>query len=154
MTLIAIPLGLAEANEFIEAHHRHNKPVTGWRFGVGASDAEQLWGVGVLSRPVARHLQAQGPGVAEVTRCCVRESAPRGTCSFIYRSLWRAWRAIGGTRLVTYTLQAEGGASLRGAGFTVVAEVPAATGKAWQSRTGRAWQAVTAEPKLRWELVV
>jgi hypothetical protein len=150
--LLAVPVDLDEANAFIASYHRHNKPVVGWRFGVGASDGAELWGVGVLSRPVARQLQAQGPGVAEVTRCCVRDGAPRGTCSFLYASLWRAWRALGGTRLVTYTLESESGSSMRGAGWSVVAELPGATGKAWQSRAGREWQPVTGQAKLRWEI--
>ena len=151
MTLYAVPITLPEAQEFIANFHRHNKPPVGWRFGIGASDGARLVGVAVVSRPVARQLQAQGSDVAEVTRCCVVDGAPLGTCSFLYAACWRAWRAMGGRRLVTYTLQSESGASLRGAGWRVVAELPGATGKAWQNRPGREWQPVTGQAKLRWE---
>jgi hypothetical protein len=41
----------------------------------------------------------------------------------LYGAAWRAARAIGYQRLVTYTLAAENGASLRAAGWRVVAEV-------------------------------
>jgi hypothetical protein len=152
MTIIAIPMTLAEANEFVANFHRHNKPVTGARFAVGASDGTQLVGVAIVGRPIARQLQAQGATTAEVTRCCVHDNAPLGTCSFLYASCWRAWRAMGGRRLVTYTLQTESGASLRGAGWRVIAELPGSTGKAWTNRAGREWQTVTGQAKLRWEV--
>jgi len=59
---------------------------------------------------------------------------------------------MGGQRLITYTLQAESGASLRGAGWKVVAEMAGDKGKAWQNRPGREWQAVVGQAKLRWEM--
>jgi hypothetical protein len=147
--LIAVPMDLAEANEFVANFHRHNKPVVGARFAVGASDGEQLWGVAICGRPVARRLQDKA--TAEVTRCCVRDGAPRGTCSFLYAALWRAWRALGGQRLITYTLQSESGASLRGAGWRVAAELPANDKQQWRNRPGREWQPVVGQAKLRWE---
>ena len=150
MSLVAVPLDLAEANEFVANFHRHNLPVIGHRFSVGASDGAELWGVAILGRTTARRLHA--PGTAEVTRCCVRDGSPRGTCSFLYAALWRAWRALGGQRLITYTLQTESGASLRGAGWRVVAELPGTTGKGWTNRAGREWQTVTGQAKIRWEM--
>ncbi len=147
-----VPLTISEANEFVRSYHRHNKPVTGARFAIGASDGNELVGVALVSRPVARHMQ---DGLtSEVVRCCVTDVAPKGTPSFLYAACWRAWRAMGGRRLITYTLQREGGASLRGAGFNVVAELDANLPKAWQNRPGREWQAVVGEPKFRWEVAL
>lgn len=143
-------MDLAEANEFVANFHRHNNPVVGARFSVGVSDGSELWGVAICGRPVSRMLQDKS--TAEVTRCCVREGAPRGACSFLYNSLWRAWRELGGQRLITYTLQSESGASLRGAGWHIVAELAGNTGKAWQNRPGREWQPVVGQAKLRWEM--
>lgn len=152
MTLHLVPMTLAEANEFVANFHRHNKPVAGARYAIGASDGQRLVGVAIVSRPVARMLQAQGPDVAEVTRCCVVDDSPKGTCSFLYAACWRAWRAMGGRRLVTYTLQTESGASLRGAGWNVVAELAPRDPASWQARPGREWQAVTGQAKFRWEV--
>lgn len=149
MSLAAVPIDLAEANEFVLSHHRHNKPTVGHRFSVGASDGVELWGVGIAGRPVAR-LQQDGRTV-EVLRCCVRDGAPKGTASFIYGALWRAARALGYSRCITSTLQAESGASLRGAGWRVIAERAAADPASWQSRPGRAWQPVVGQAKLVWE---
>lgn len=145
------PVTIEESNRFIASFHRHNKPVVGARFCIGAALASsgELVGVAVVSRPVARKLQ--DGTTAEVTRCCVVETAPRGCCSFLYAACWRAWRAMGGVRLITYTLQSEGGASLRGAGWQVVVELAPNNPKAWQSRTAREWQPVVGQAKLRWE---
>lgn len=152
MTLHAVPMTLAEANEFVASFHRHNRPVTGARFSVGASDGAELWGVAILGRVTARKLH--DAATAEVSRCCVRDGAPKGTCSFLYAALWRAWRAIGGRRLITYTLQSESGASLRGAGagWRLVAELAPNNPAGWRSRSGREWQPVVGQAKFRWEI--
>ncbi len=144
-----VPVTTAEANEFVASHHRHNKPVRGARWAVGASDAAGMVGVAIVGRPTARGLQ--DGTTAEVTRCCVVDGAPKGTCSFLYAACWRAWRAMGGRRLVTYTLKSESGASLRGAGAKVVAELQARNPAGWQSRHGREWQPVVGQAKFRWE---
>ncbi len=150
MSLVAVPVELSEANEFVANFHRHNKPVTGHRFSIGVSDGNNLRGVCIVGRPVSRIIQAQGY-TAEVLRCCVQDGAPKGSCSFLYATAWRAWRAMGGQRLITYTLQSEGGASLRGAGWSLIAERKANDPKQWQSRAGRAWQPVVGQAKFLWE---
>lgn len=152
MALTAVPMELAEANLFVSSFHRHNKAVRGHRFSIGASDGAQLVGVAIVGRPVARALQQADGGTAEVLRCCVRDGAPKGACSFLYGACWRAWKAMGGSRLVTYTLQSESGASLRGAGWRVVAELAPRDPATWQNRAGREWQPVVGQAKFRWEV--
>ena len=149
MSLHAVPVKLTEAIEFVRNFHRHNKAPAGGLFAVGVSDGQELVGVAVVSRPVARKLD--DGRTAEVTRCCVRDDAPKGACSFLYARCWNAAKALGWARLVTYTLQTESGASLRGAGWRVVAELKGNNGQAWNTRPGREWQPVTGQQKLRWE---
>lgn len=150
MSLSVINLTLADANAFVTEHHRHNKKVQGHKFSIGGMVDGTLFGVAIVGRPVARRLD--DGFTAEVTRLCVLEDAPRNACSFLYRRAWRAWSAMGGQRLVTYTLESESGASLRGAGATEVARSPAwREGKGWTTRTNRAWQPVHSEGKIRWE---
>ena len=151
--LRAIPMNLSEANEFVKNFHRHNKPVVGHRFCIGVSDGSELWGVVIVGRPVSRFVQAEGY-TAEVLRCCVRDGGPKGCCSFLYGAAWRAWRAMGGERLITYTLQSEGGASLRGAGWRLVAERKPNDPKLWQSRKGRSWQPVVGQAKFLWDVSI
>jgi hypothetical protein len=151
MKLVAVPTTLAEANEFVANFHRHNKPVTMARWSIGASDGERLVGVAIVTLPVSRTLM--DGFTAEVARCCVVDDAPKGSCSFLYAACWRAWRAMGGKRLITYTLQSESGASLRGAGWNVVAELaPRRDAQQWTNRPGREWQSVVGQAKLRWEV--
>jgi hypothetical protein len=150
--LVAIPINLSEANNFVDNFHRHNKPVVGAKFSIGCSDGERLVGVAIVGRPIARN---NDNGVtAEVTRCCVIDDAPKGSCSFLYASCWRAWKAMGGQKIITYTLQSEGGASLRGSGWTILHEVKIHPNKRWTNRPGREWQSVSGQQKFCWGVSV
>jgi hypothetical protein len=88
---------------------------------------------------------------AEVTRVCVLDDAPLGSCSTLYGACWRAARALGFTKLITYTLASESGASLRGAGWKVVGEVTARNNPWCGPDRAREWQPVFGQAKIRWE---
>lgn len=138
------PLTLREARAFVGRHHRHHRPPQGGLFAVAAEHDGSIAAVAIVGRPVAREL-ADGY-TAEVTRLC--STGARNACSLLYAACWRAARALGYRRLVTYTLPEEGGASLRAAGWRLVGE---AGGGSW-SRAGR--PRVDLHPtqtKLRWE---
>ncbi|MGK8887390.1 XF1762 family protein [Burkholderia gladioli] len=120
MSLIIVPISLDEANAFVATHHRHHRPAVGHKFSIAAvdlaADEPRVCGVVIVGRPVAR---GNDDGMTlEVTRCCT--DGTRNACSALYGAAWRAARALGYTRLITYTLPAEGGASLRGAGWRLV----------------------------------
>jgi hypothetical protein len=152
MKLRPIPITLREANDFVSNHHRHSGRTwrDGGKFAIGASDGEQMWGVAIVGRPLARMLD--DGWTAEVTRTCVRPDAPKGTCSFLYGRCWRIWQQMGGARLVTYTLETESGSSLRGAGWRIAGESkPTSSGWARKDRQ-RAWQPIYGQLKLRWEV--
>jgi hypothetical protein len=149
MSLVAVPVKLKEASEYVRNFHRHNNPPQGGLFAVGCSDGERLVGVAIVGRPVARSLD--DGQTAEVVRCCVQDDAPKGACSFLYARCWQAAKALGWRKLITYTLQEEGGASLRGAGWRMVAQLQPNPPERWQNRPGREWQAVVGQAKFRWE---
>jgi hypothetical protein len=162
VSLLAVPLKLKEANAFVDNFHRHNKPVQGARFAIGAEWDGLLVGVAIVGRPVQYKLD--GNRTAEVLRVCTDgvdrttkdrhgEEHTLAVCSFLYQRCWQAWRAMGGTRLITYTLESEPGSSLKGAGWRVVAEVPPSSGRGWTNRPGREWQPVHGQLKFRWEAV-
>lgn len=152
MSLTVIPITLREANAFVKNFHRHNKPVQGHKFCIGAMYNSTLVGVGVVGRPVSATLQ---DGVtAEVTRVCVVDHAPKNTCSFLYGRCWRIWQQMGGKRMVTYTLQTEPGSSLRGSGWKIMGETK--PHDEWQKKTKRdgkirEWQPIYGQLKFRWE---
>lgn len=149
MSLAAVPMKIAEACEFVRNFHRHNKPPAGGLFAVGVSSGSALVGVAIVSRPVARFLD--DGQTAEVVRCCVHDEAPKGACSFLYARCWQAAKALGWRKLITYTLQSESGASLRGAGWRTVAELKPNNPKQWTNRPNREWQPVVGQSKFRWE---
>ena len=151
MKLTAVPIDLTEARAFVANFHRHNGAPAGGKFAIGCSDGNRLICVAIVSRPVGRHLD--DGQTAEVTRCCVLDDAPKGACSFLYARCWAASKAMGYRKLVTYTLQSESGASLRGAGWRVVAELTANKPGMWQTRPGREWHPVVGQAKFRWEAV-
>lgn len=107
------PVNFKEAGDFIKAHHSHHVPPQGWKFGIGVSDGEQLVGVIMAGRPVSRVLD--DGWTIEVTRCCT-DGTPHAA-SKLYAAAWRAARALGYRRLITYTLTEEKGTSLKAAGY-------------------------------------
>ena len=147
MSLVVVPISLREANEFVLNFHRHNKPTRGGKFAIGAS-TDTLVGVAIVGRPIARLLQ---DGVtAEVARVCVRDESPKNTCSFLYGRCWRIWQQMGGKRMITYTLQEESGASLRGVGWKITGENK---GGDWdREKRKRDWQPIYGQLKFRWEV--
>ncbi len=118
-SLHIVPVTLREANAYVEALHRHHWAVQGAKFAIACADgSNEIRGVVIVGRPVARRLD--NGWTLEVNRCCT--DGARNAPSMLYRAAWRAARAMGYQRLITYTLPQEGGASLRGAGFTLLGQ--------------------------------
>jgi hypothetical protein len=109
VSLIITPINFDEANAFISKFHRHHKPMQGCKFCVAVSDDEKVVGVAIVGRPVARMLD--NGWTLEVNRCCT--DGTKNACSMLYSASWKAAKALGYQRLITYTLPEEGGASLR-----------------------------------------
>lgn len=117
--LTVTPIHFAEANSFVSAYHRHHKPMLSARFSVAVSDESgKVRDVLIAGRPVARNLQ--DGWTLEVNRCCT--DGARNACSMLYATAWKAAKALGYRRLITYTLSAEGGASLRASGWRLIGE--------------------------------
>jgi hypothetical protein len=115
-----IPITLRQASDFISQHHRHNKPPRGWKFGIGLELEGQLIGVATAGRPVARHYD---DGLTlEVNRTCT-DGTPNAN-SKLYGAIWRAAKAMGYRRCITYTQADETGASLRAVGWRKVKDLP------------------------------
>lgn len=145
--LTVIPVSLADANEFVSAHHRHHKRVTGHKFSIGVADAtEALRGVAIVGRPVAR---ARDDGrTLEVTRVAT-DGCPNA-CSALYGAAWRAARAMGYERIGTYTLASEPGTSLRAAGWRATRQV---RGRSWDTPSRRRTDKHPTIDKTLWEAV-
>jgi len=142
------PISLAEANAFVENYHRHHRPVPGAKFCIAVSNESTVHGVAIVGRPVARKLD--DGWTLEVNRVCT--DGARNACSMLYGAAWRAAKALGFRRLITYTLPEEGGASLRATGWRLLGE---RGGGNWNvpTRPRIDTAAVLRGQKLLWEAV-
>lgn len=144
-----VPMTLKEANAFVKQHHRHHGPTWGHKFSIGVAKGDKIVGVAIAGRPVARLLD--DGWTLEVTRCCT--DGTKNACSMLYAAIWRAARAMGYKRLITYTLPEEGGASLRAAGAKCVGKAGGGTWNRPNCGRPRVDKHPT-QPKLRWEWTV
>jgi hypothetical protein len=144
MSLEVCPMTLKEANAFVEQHHRHHKPVVGHKFSIGCTDGKEIVGVAIVGRPVSRHLD--DGWTLEVNRLCT--DGTRNACSMLYAAAWRAARAMGYKRLVTYILDSESGTSLKASGWKCVGQ---AGGLRWTGKRRPEVDLYPAQMKIRWE---
>ena len=135
---------MTEANTFVGQLHRNHAPVIGHKYSIAASVDDDVIGVVIVGRPISRHLD--NGWTLEVTRCCT--DGTKNVCSFLYGAAWRAAKSLGYKRLITYTLQSESGASLRGAGWTLIGE---AGGGNWNCKSRPRIDSPHPQRKLRWE---
>ncbi|MEV7470436.1 XF1762 family protein [Streptomyces kronopolitis] len=135
-----------DACAFIAQWHRHHAPPRGYKGCVGAALDTTLIGVAIVGRPVARHLD--DGQTLEVTR--VATDGTRNTSSLLYAACWDIAKGMGYARLITYTQQGESGASLRAAGWRLIANRPARPGWDRPSRP-RSAHGTEHMPRFLWE---
>lgn len=148
------PITLREANTYVAQHHRHNQPTNGHKWSLACYEEDRLCGVAICGRPVARRLD-NGLTI-EIYRVCT--DGTRNACSMLYGRCARVARDMGYTRVVTYTLPSESGASLRAAGYTNCGK---AGGANWDVPSRPRRKTINTEggevpkypfgPKVRWE---
>lgn len=132
-----LPMTFRQGSAFVARHHRHHRPPRGCKFVIGAIDDScgTLHGVAMVGRPIAR---SWDDGLTlEVNRTCT-DGTPNAN-SFLYGACWRIARAMGYRKLITYTQVGESGASLRAAGYRIIAERPARPN----------WREATTNERLR-----
>lgn len=127
-----IPITQSEAFEFVTKYHRHHRKPVGSVFQIAcaaqydACDIKsrkeikiyEIAGVVIVGRPVARRLD--NGYTLEVNRLCT-DGTPNA-CSILYSAAWRAAKALGWTRLITYILSSENGASLYASNWKLIGE--------------------------------
>ena len=145
MTLELQPVTLKEAFRFIDEHHRHHKAPQGAKFAIGVNNGDRVVGVIVVGRPVARMLDDSW--TAEVTRCCT--DGTRNACSKLYSAAWRAARAMGYRRLITYILDSEPGTALAASNWHLVGE---AGGGSWNRKRRARIDTHPVGQKTLWEM--
>lgn len=145
MSLRIVPVTFKQACQFVQDLHRHHKEPRGHKFSFGVSDGQSVVGVAIVGRPVAR--MSDDGNTLEVTRVCT--DGTRNACSKLYGAARRVTFELGYTRLITYTLEEEGGASLRAAGWERIGE---AGGGSWSRENRPRTDAHPLQPKVRWQI--
>ena len=142
-----VPVTLAEANAFVEQKHRHHGKTAGHKFSVAVGDTEtgEIVGVAIVGRPVSRFLD--DGWTLEVNRLCT--DGTKNACSMLYAAAWRAARAMGYKKLVTYILDSENGTSLKAAGWKCIGQ---AGGLRWTGKRRPQVDLCPAQMKIRWEV--
>lgn len=143
------PISLREAHAYVNSIHRHHRASRGGCFAIAAYQGDGsgmcIRGVVVVGRPVARMLQ--DGWTAEVTRLATDGS--KNCCSLLYAAAWRAARAIGYRKLITYILDTESGVSLRASGWRMVYRTKA---QSWNRNSRPRVDALPPQAKQRWEV--
>ena len=114
-----VPITFRAACAYVKEYHRHNKPPRGHKFSIGLENDGKLVGVIMCGRPVARHFD--DGFTLEVNRSCT--DGTKNANSMLYGAAYRAGKAMGYTRCITYTQYDESGSSLRAAGWTLIKEI-------------------------------
>lgn len=153
------PITLKDANLYIEKHHRHNGATVGCKFSIAVYDGQELAGVAIAGRPVARKMD---DGLTlEITRVCT--NGKRNACSMLYGACVRIAKAMGYKKVITYTLEKESGASLKASNFQVSSadcgsckgwNVPSRPREIVQESLFGEKQKYPLEKKIRWEKIL
>jgi hypothetical protein len=146
MCLELQPIAFDEACAFIRRHHRHHLPPQGHKFSIAVNDGGKIVGVITVGRPVARLLD--DGWTVEVTRCCT--DGTKNAASMLYAAAWRAARALGYRRLITYTLAQESGVSLKAAGWKALYQT---RGDTWNRPNRFRVDKAPIGQKTLWEMV-
>lgn len=141
-----VPITIKDANILVKRWHRHHQPVRGALFAVAVAQdgAEEPCGACIVGRPNARG--SQDGWTVEAVR--VVTDGTKNASSKLLGAAWRAARALGYRRLITFTLHSESGSSLRAAGFTIVGETP---GKSWSTPSRPRVDRHPLQKRWKWE---
>lgn len=147
--LTIVPCTLAQANAYVERHHRHNGKPWIARFALACADESGVvHGVAIVGTPDG-YSSVDG-FTAEAKRVCT--DGYKNACSMLYAASWKAARAMGYRRLITYTLPEESQSSLKALGWTCI---PNCGGVPWGTsgkRKDREVKPIYLLKKNRWEV--
>lgn len=143
--LTVVPCDFDEANAFIARHHRHHQPLKFHKFSLAVADeAGEIRAVCMVNRPTARMLD---DGMTlEVTRLA-SDGCPNA-CSCLYGAAWRAAKALGYGKLITYILESESGTTLKASGWKLIGK---RGGGSWDTPTRPRVDKHPLQKKFLWE---
>ena len=137
------PITFKQASEFVNEHHRHHAASQGCKFCIGLYAGDELRGVAIAGRPVARKLD--NGLTLEINRVCTL--GDKNACSMLYGARCRIARDMGYEKVITYILASEPGTSLLASNF--ICDNEHAGKEHWTGVRNRG-QAIPAELKKRY----
>ena len=142
--MVVVPITLKAANQYVAERHRHHKPSVGHKFSIGLKIKDELIGVAICGRPVAR---GSDDGLTlEVSRLCT--NGAENACSKLYGACSRIAREMGYNKIQTYILDEELGTSLKASGWKMEAIT---SGGLWNYTNGNPRRTdQPTNPKQRW----
>lgn len=165
-SLQLVPVTFTEVQAFVQKHHRHCEPPTGWLYGMGVFNGSKnrsvgtLVGVASVGRPVARLLDEHNRKslregskrlVVEVNRNCIDPTLPkalvRNAASMLYGWAARQAKAEGAEWIVTYVLDQEQATTLKAAGWQ---PDHLTKGRSWSSGSRPRGESGPRCDKVRW----
>ncbi len=118
MNVIAVPMELKDAQNYINTYHRHHQAAHRDKFRIAAMEDGKIVGVVQVGRPVSRVLD--DGNTLEVLRLCT--NGKKDVCSFLYSRAARIAKEMGYAKIITYILESEPGTSLKASGWTLEAD--------------------------------
>lgn len=113
VSVIAVPIELKDAQDYINTYHRHHQAAHRDKFRVAAMEDGEIVGIVQVGRPVSRVLD--DGKTLEVLRLCT--NGEKNVCSFLYSRAARIAKEMGYEKIITYILESERGTSLRASGW-------------------------------------
>jgi hypothetical protein len=143
------PITLRRANEYVDVVHRHHGPRQAGPdlYSIAAiTEWGEIRGVATTAQPNAANRLTDGFRTAEVVR--VATDGTPNACSILYAASARAAKALGFSRIISYVLDTETGASIKAAGW--VQDEGEFGNLSWANRPGRTGN--NFGPKGRWSM--
>ena len=113
MNIIAVPMELKDAQNYVNIYHRHHQAAHRDKFRIAAMKDGKIVGVVQVGRPVSRVLD--NGKTLEVLRLCT--NGEKDVCSFLYSRAARIAKEMGYAKIITYILESESGTSLKASGW-------------------------------------
>lgn len=143
------PISFKDAAEYTHKYHRHSKYIHGWKFGVSiVDDNDEIIGVAVAGRPVSRILD--DGYTLEILRICTNTDE-KNVVSKLVSSMVRAGKALGYTKIITYTRIDETGTSLLACGFRSCKDDMVVRKRSWNTPSRKRTDRSEVIERIRWE---
>ena len=111
--MIAVPMELKDAQNYINTYHRHHQAAHRDKFRIAAMEDGKIVWVVQVGRPVSRVLDDSN--TLEVLRLC--SDGTKNVCSFLYSKAAKVAKEMGYKKIITYILESEPGTSLKATGW-------------------------------------